>query len=214
MPGVILYRQRDHAAVAYPSRRHPAATVATSGCGPTALSMVLANLLGLAVSPAETAAFALEHGARAEGGTNMRRLAAQAALRWPLRVTETCDTAELIAALQGGAMAICNTAGDRPGRKGVFSSGGHYVVAAGGDERGACWCWIRGSIRANTGRSTGPKPSRSSAMPCSAAPKPWSRTAQQDRPGIIFSGGGKKRRPKGRRGWHGGARKAGRTGRN
>ena len=32
-------------------------------------------------------------------------------------------------------MAICNTAGDRPGRKGVFSSGGHYVVAAGGDER-------------------------------------------------------------------------------
>lgn len=135
MPGVILYRQRDHAAVAYPSRRHPAATVATSGCGPTALSMVLANLLGLAVSPAETAAFALEHGARAEGGTNMRRLAAQAALRWPLKVTETCDTAELLAALQGGAMAICNTAGDRPGRKGVFSSGGHYVVAAGGDKQ-------------------------------------------------------------------------------
>ena len=135
MPGVILYRQRDHAAVAYPSRRHPAATVATSGCGPTALSMVLANLLGLDISPAETAAFALEHGARAEGGTDMRRLAAQAALRWPLTVAETCDTAELLAALQGGAMAICNTAGDRPGRKGVLSSGGHYVVAAGGDER-------------------------------------------------------------------------------
>ena len=97
--------------------------------------MVLAGLLGLDVSPAETAAFALEHGARAETGTDMRRLAAQAALRWPLTVTETCDTAELIAALQGGAMAICNTSGDRPGRKGVFSSGGHYVVAAGGDER-------------------------------------------------------------------------------
>ena len=132
---MILYRQRDHADVPYPSRRHPAATVATSGCGPTALSMVLTNLLGLDISPAETAAFALEHGARAEGGTDMRRLAAQAALRWPLRVAETCDTAELIAALQGGAMAICNTAGHRPGRKGVFSSSGHYVVAAGGDER-------------------------------------------------------------------------------
>lgn len=135
MPGVILYRQRDHAGVAYPSRRHPEATVATSGCGPTALSMVLAGLLGLDVSPAETAAFALEHGARAETGTDMRRLAAQAALRWPLTVTETCDTAELIAALQSGAMAICNTSGDRPGRKGVFSSGGHYVAAAGGDEQ-------------------------------------------------------------------------------
>ena len=132
---MILYRQRDHAGVAYPSRRHPEATVATSGCGPTALSMVLAGLLGLDVSPAETAAFALEHGARAETGTDMRRLAAQAALRWPLTVTETCDTAELIAALQSGAMAICNTSGDRPGRKGVFSSGGHYVAAAGGDEQ-------------------------------------------------------------------------------
>ena len=42
--------------------------------------MVLANLLGLDISPAETAAFALEHGARAEGGTDMRRLAAQTAL--------------------------------------------------------------------------------------------------------------------------------------
>ena len=132
---MILYRQQDYADVAYPSRRYPEATVATSGCGPAALSMVLAGLLGLDISPAETAAFALEHGARAETGTDMRRLAAQAALRWPLTVTETCDTAELIAALQGGAMAICNTSGDRPGRKGVFSSGGHYVAAAGGDEQ-------------------------------------------------------------------------------
>lgn len=99
----------------------------------TALAIVLRNLLGLEITPEETAAFALECGARAASGTNMRRLAAQAALYWSLTVETTNDTATLLSALQDGAMAICNVSGNRIGHKGIFSTGGHYVVAVAGD---------------------------------------------------------------------------------
>ena len=99
----------------------------------TALAIVPRNLLGLEITPAETAVFALEYGARAASGTNMRRLAAQAALCWSLTVETTNDTATLLSALQGGAMAICNVSGNRVGHKGIFSTGGHYVVVVAGD---------------------------------------------------------------------------------
>lgn len=107
--------------------------MASGGCGPTALAIVLRNLLGLEITPEETAAFALECGARASSGTNMRRLAAQAALFWPLAAETVNDTATLLSALQGGSVAVCNVSGDRAGRKGIFSTGGHYVVAIAGD---------------------------------------------------------------------------------
>lgn len=100
----------------------------------TALAMVLVNLLSLDITPAETAAFALKYGARADSGTNMRRLSSLASQRWELTVETGNDLAALIAALKEGAMAICNVSGDRAGHKGIFSTGGHYIVACGGDE--------------------------------------------------------------------------------
>lgn len=96
--------------------------------------MVVENLLGQHLTPPEAAAFALKCGARASNGTNMHRLAALATMRWDMTVTETSDLRELLSALKSGAMAICNVSGNRTGHKGIFSTGGHYIVACGGDE--------------------------------------------------------------------------------
>ena len=41
----------------------------------------------------------------------------------------TDDVDKLTASLKSGAVAVCNVGGDRDGYEGVFSDGGHYLVA-------------------------------------------------------------------------------------
>ena len=131
----MAYRQRDYPDVAYPSRAYPDATVATSGCGPTCVSILLGNLLGVELPPPEAAAYALRCGARVDGGTDMGLLSANLMRDYGLTRVRTDSAEELLRALKAGHMAIVNVGGDRAGRAGVLSAGGHYLVAVGAFER-------------------------------------------------------------------------------
>ena len=69
--------------------------------------MVVETLLGYPFPLEKSADFALEHGARVPGGTDMGVLSR---------------------ALEQGSIAVANVGGDRTGHKGVFSDSGHYLV--------------------------------------------------------------------------------------
>lgn len=61
----------------------------------------------------------------------MAVLSKAACSRWNLRCDTSNDINAVLPAVLGGAIAICNVAGDRAGHKGIFSSGGHYIACVG-----------------------------------------------------------------------------------
>lgn len=93
--------------------------------------MVVETLTDMAFPPAEAAKYAIACGARVSGGTDMRKLSQHLAEDFNLDVRTTDDADELVKHLEAGGIAIANVGGDRTGYKGVFSDGGHYLVALG-----------------------------------------------------------------------------------
>ncbi len=129
------YCQNDYKAVPYPHRSRPGATVASSGCGVCCVSMVVEGLTGQSFPPGESAAMAIKWGARAATGTDMGVLSRRIASHFDLKCRKTSDTGEVVKAAKGGAWAIANISGDRPGYTALLSSGGHYVAVRGVEGR-------------------------------------------------------------------------------
>lgn len=125
------YNQKNYSQVPYPHAAHPTATVATSGCGVCCMSMVVEGLTGKKWGPKQSAEYSISIGARASGGTDMARLGRQAAAKFGLVYSVTSDIERLVEAVQGGAWAIANVGGDRPGYVGLFSDSGHFVAVRG-----------------------------------------------------------------------------------
>ena len=90
--------------------------------------MIVETLIDEAFPPEQSAALAIEQGARVSPGTDMTVLANALFWKFGLKVTRTDSIAVLQAALEQGCAAIVNVGGDRAGYKGVFSDGGHYLV--------------------------------------------------------------------------------------
>lgn len=128
---MIYFNQNKFSTVPYPSKEKPTATVASGGCGPTCAAMIVSNLTGQVVDPKAMALFAIAHGARVNGGTDMNILSKAVSLNYGLPVTTTNDENTVLAHLRAGGMAIANVGGNRGSYVGVLSDGGHYVVAAG-----------------------------------------------------------------------------------
>ena len=126
-----IFNQNDYNTYSYASKAHKEATIASSGCGITAMAMVLWNLMGVIIDPPAMATFAIMNGARAPEGTDMNVLCRAVADKYGIKYKITNDESSLLAHLKAGGMAIANASGDRYGWKGILSSGGHYVVAAG-----------------------------------------------------------------------------------
>jgi hypothetical protein len=131
------FNQNNYPNVLYPSPSLPSATVKTGGCGVVCGAMIVSNLTNKTVDPKAMAAYAMKKGARVNGGTEMTILAKALCTDYPLNFSTTNDENALIAHLKEGGMAIANVGGNRSGYVGVFSDGGHYIVAAGltGDGR-------------------------------------------------------------------------------
>lgn len=128
------YNQYNYKNVPYWSAANPSATIATSGCGVCCASMVLSTF-GVTVEPPAMAQIAQKIGARVNGGTDMPVLSNYLKKQYALNLSKTDNPDTLHAALEAGHIAVCNVGGDRTGHKGVFSNGGHYVIAY-GFERG------------------------------------------------------------------------------
>ena len=93
--------------------------------------MVVNSLTNLNVSILEMVEFAQNIGARVSSGTDMKVLGDGIANVYQFNVERTNDINILKSALQNSAVAIINVGGDRTGYKGVFSNGGHYLIAYG-----------------------------------------------------------------------------------
>lgn len=122
----FLCNQREYADISYPAKGYESATIKSGGCGVCAAVNVVGALTGKAISVRVMRDLAVSGGARVSGGTDMKRLASLICGRYGLKVTTTSSLPELQRHLIRGGVAICNSAG-----RGMFSTGGHYVVALG-----------------------------------------------------------------------------------
>ena len=122
----FLCNQREYADISYPAPGYEKATIKSGGCGVCAAVNVVGALTGKAISVRVMRDLAVNGGARVSGGTDMRRLASLICGRYGLKVATTSSLPELQRHLIRGGVAICNSAG-----RGMFSTGGHYVVALG-----------------------------------------------------------------------------------
>lgn len=122
----FLCNQREYPDIPYPAPGYENATIKSGGCGVCAVVNVVGALTGKAISVRVMRDLAVSGGARVSGGTDMKRLASLICGRYGLKVTTTSSLPELQRHLIRGGVAICNSAG-----RGMFSTGGHYVVALG-----------------------------------------------------------------------------------
>lgn len=125
------YNQNNYGNVPYPSSALPKATVKSGGCGVCCASMIVENLTTHKIGPQLMAQYSINKRARVSGGTDMNVLAKAISADYGMEFSATSDESALLNHLQAGGMAVVNVGGNRNGYIGVFSDGGHYIVAAG-----------------------------------------------------------------------------------
>ena len=123
-----MYNQRNYANIKYPAKGYENATIATSGCAPTCMAMLISNLTSTKLSVAESANIALKCGARVSGGTDMNILAKEISKLYNLPYSTSNLFNDVRKCIENGGVAIVNVAG---GSKGIFSNTGHYIIAYG-----------------------------------------------------------------------------------
>lgn len=101
--------------------------LAVSGCGPTALSMVIAGLReDASITPYTIAQFAQEHGYYVSGSGTSWALMSEGCQYFGVTATEITLTKEAVfGALQSGMPIICSM------RPGDFTTTGHFIVLTG-----------------------------------------------------------------------------------
>lgn len=122
----FLCNQNEYGDLSYIAPGYPSATIKSGGCGVCAAVNVVGALDGKCISVRVMRDLAINGGARVSGGTDMKRLSSLICKQYGLQCTQTSSITELQAHLKRGGVAICNTAG-----RGMFSTGGHYIVALG-----------------------------------------------------------------------------------
>jgi len=122
----FLCNQNAYRDLSYPAPGYPSATIKSGGCGVCAAVNAVGALTGKSVPVSVMRDLAVSCGARVSGGTDMKKLTGQLCKTYGLKCIQSNSLAQLIAHLKDGGVAICNTAG-----RGMFSTGGHYVVALG-----------------------------------------------------------------------------------
>ena len=117
------YYQGDYANVKYGS----SGTIASAGCGPTSLAMILQYKTGKTIDPTVTAAYAVQHNYRKVGSGTVEDLFPAMAQEYGLSCTQEKQTPENITnALKSGKVLLLHM------KHGTFSNGiGHYIVAKG-----------------------------------------------------------------------------------
>lgn len=105
----------------------PGKTVASSGCGPAAMAMIITALTGLEVTPDVVADYADENGMYVPGAGSSWLLPSVVAPHWGLKASLIgADISKINATLQAGGLVITSGQGPEP-----FTSGGHYIVIRG-----------------------------------------------------------------------------------
>lgn len=122
--GFIIYSQYDPA---WKDRPYGTSTIGRSGCGPSAMAMIIVNLLGNGVTPVDTSNFAASQGLYIPGQGSSWSISPVLAAHWGLKSKPISpDVQQIAAALQAGGLVIAPGKGSLP-----FTSGGHFIVVRG-----------------------------------------------------------------------------------
>lgn len=106
-------------------------TIATSGCGPTAMAMVVSSFLNEKHDPVELAKFALKNGHRKCGSGTTWAFFKDAAEEYGLKFigqVAPSNSDEVLTALNSGNKLVVASMG-----AGHFTKGGHYIMLTGTD---------------------------------------------------------------------------------
>lgn len=112
--------------------------ISTSGCGICSACMIVEHLTARTLPLEECVKLSERSGANKEIGTRMKLLGPFIAELYDLEYSTTKDPKELIAHLQAGGEAAVNVGGDHDDHIGLFSHGGHYIVAVAYDGEKVC----------------------------------------------------------------------------
>ena len=101
------------------------ATIASHGCGPTSLAIVISSITGKDHDPVEITNYVCSHGGCTDGGTVWGNITSTA-IDYGLKAEETNDNQSVVNALASGkSLAIALMC---PGH---FTTGGHFIVLTG-----------------------------------------------------------------------------------
>ena len=92
------------------------------------MAMIVSSMTDTIIGPEAMAAYAINCGARVNGGTDVTTLADNICKDYGLTYETTSDENQLLEHLRSGGLAIGNVGGNRDGWMGVFSSAGHFIV--------------------------------------------------------------------------------------
>lgn len=121
---VIYYNQMDER---YASKPYGTSHVGRSGCGPTAMAIVVSSLTDTVIDPGEMAQWAYENGYWCDGSGSYHALIPGAARNWGLPVSG-CTISEpqrILDALADGKLVVAIMG---PGH---FTKSGHFIVLRG-----------------------------------------------------------------------------------
>jgi len=123
--GFTIYSQIDKA---WKDKPYGSSTIGYSGCGPSAMSMIITNLTGSVVSPLETTDYSNELNMYIDGKGSSWEVAPKLASHWGLKSQKIIkkDVATITAALQAGYLIIGAGGGAKP-----FTDEGHYIIIRG-----------------------------------------------------------------------------------
>jgi hypothetical protein len=122
--GFTVYSQTDPV---WKDRPYSTSTIGTSGCGPSAMAMIITALTGQKVTPVETAEYAAEQGMYVKDQGSKWEIGSVLAKKWGLQAKNIGVNQEAIAkTLQAGGLVITAGKGAKP-----FTSGGHFIVIRG-----------------------------------------------------------------------------------
>ena len=129
------YNQRRYSYIPYPQLTDfpddpygKNATVRSGGCGLCSACMMVDQLTMQPFSVRECAQLSMDCGGNHDDGTDMEIFGPVLAEKFGLEFYPTNDVALATEELRNGGRVILLVGGDREGRKGVFSSGGHFVL--------------------------------------------------------------------------------------
>ena len=122
----VYYRQGD-----YKQSYGYGSTIASAGCGPTAMAMVLTYLTGRKISPVEAANWSMKHGYRIKNNGTSTSYFEAIAKAYGIKCQAQNPTANnIINSLKQGNVIVAHMG------PGEFTSGGHYITLIAADNNG------------------------------------------------------------------------------
>lgn len=122
--GFTVYSQYDPA---WAKLAYSSSTIAESGCGPSAMAMIITALTGTPVTPVQTAQYAAAQDQYVPGSGSKWSIGPRLALHWGLKSQPISnDLAKITQALQSGSLIVAVGHGPKP-----FTTGGHFIVIRG-----------------------------------------------------------------------------------